>query len=147
VIKPANLQLLASSGVAVTLTPLQLADSHHLSGAAHDESAAVLAAVSFTVATDVAPLFLQGYQLQQGPMDHSYIRHGFRVDICIKALEERVISGDLVIKPANLQPLASSGVAATLTAPQLAVAPPQWGRGRRICCSSRSSFLRCHNSC
>jgi hypothetical protein len=39
----------------------------------------------------------------------------------IKALEEKAIGDGLVIKPANFQPLASSGVAATLIAP--------WWRG------------------
>jgi hypothetical protein len=42
------------------------------------------------------------------------------LEVRILALEEKVIGDGLVIKPANLQPLASSGVAATLTAPQLA---------------------------
>jgi hypothetical protein len=39
------------------------------------------------------------------------------LEVRIKALEEKAIGDGLVIKPANLQPLASSCVAATLTAP------------------------------
>jgi hypothetical protein len=42
------------------------------------------------------------------------------LEVRIKALEEKAIGDGLVIKPANLQPLASFGEAATLTAQQLA---------------------------
>jgi hypothetical protein len=38
------------------------------------------------------------------------------IDIRIKALEEEAIGDGLMLKPANLQPLNSSGVTASLTA-------------------------------
>ena len=42
------------------------------------------------------------------------------LDIRIKALEEKAIGDGLVLKPADLQPLAASGVAATPTAAEVA---------------------------
>jgi hypothetical protein len=49
--KPANLQPLASYGVAKNLTTLQLADTLTTSGAAREEFEIVLATVSFIVTT------------------------------------------------------------------------------------------------